>query len=484
MKLVCPHCNETFELSASQQTALMNQIRDAAFNEELSKREKAIESSIDSKYKIQLQEVLAKEHEQSVAAINAKVQEMNDLKLEYNKKNAELQSSIDSINEKKDLELKNAVAKEQAHGQEALRKQTEAAKNNEVSLNRKYAELEAELNSLKQNQNLEINNAVMEERHKQEQILNGKNQEISDLKLQYSQENNSLKSQLQAFQENKNLEVKNAVIEATVKQKDAFALEAKKYQDEIDYYKDLKAKMSTKMIGETLEQHCMAQFNQYRMMAFPNAYFEKDNEVSKSGSKGDFIYREEAEGVELLSIMFEMKNENDTTATKHKNEDFLKELDKDRREKKCEYAILVSLLESDSEFYNNGIVDMSYKYPKMYVIRPQFFIQIIGILRNAALNSLDARLELKQYQDQNIDILAFQTELDKFQKDIGRNYDLASKRFSEAVTEIDKSIEHLQKVRNALVKSEDNLRLIDQKTQKISAGKLTKNSPSLNEQLK
>ncbi|MBR2413898.1 MAG: DUF2130 domain-containing protein [Clostridia bacterium] len=249
--------------------------------------------------------------------------------------------------------------------------------------------------------------------------------------------------------------------------------------EQIEYYKDFKARQSTKMIGESLEQHCMAQFNSIRMTAFPNAYFEKDNDA-RTGSKGDFIYRECGEdGTEFISIMFEMKNEADTTATKHKNEDFFKELDKDRREKGCEYAILVSLLEIDNEFYNNGIVDVSYKYPKMYVIRPQFFIPIITLLRNAARNSLQYRQELQIVRNQQVDILHFEENMNAFKEGFARNYRIASEKFATAIEEIDKTIDHLQKTKAALLSSENNLRLANNKADELSIKKLTRNAPSV-----
>lgn len=249
--------------------------------------------------------------------------------------------------------------------------------------------------------------------------------------------------------------------------------------EQIEYYKDFKARQSTKMVGESLEQHCMAQFNSIRMTAFPNAYFEKDNDA-RTGSKGDFIYRECGEdGTEFISIMFEMKNEADTTATKHKNEDFFKELDKDRREKGCEYAILVSLLEIDNEFYNNGIVDVSYKYPKMYVIRPQFFIPIITLLRNAARNSLQYRQELQIVRNQQVDILHFEENMNAFKEGFARNYRIASEKFATAIEEIDKTIDHLQKTKAALLSSENNLRLANNKADELSIKKLTRNAPSV-----
>ena len=253
----------------------------------------------------------------------------------------------------------------------------------------------------------------------------------------------------------------------------------KSKDEQIEYYKDFKARQSTKMIGESLEQHCLTQFNTLRMTAFPTAYFEKDNDA-RTGSKGDFIFRESDEsGTEFISIMFEMKNEADTTATKHKNEDFFKELDKDRREKHCEYAVLVSLLEIDNEFYNNGIVDVSYKYDKMYVVRPQFFIPIITLLRNAALHSLQYRRELEIVKNQQLDILHFEENMNAFKEGFGRNYRIASEKFRTAVDEIDKTITHLQKIKDALLSSENNLRLANSKAEDLSIKRLTKNAPSV-----
>jgi len=249
--------------------------------------------------------------------------------------------------------------------------------------------------------------------------------------------------------------------------------------EQIAYYRDFKARQSTKMVGESLEQHCLTEFNRIRATAFRNAYFEKDNDA-RTGSKGDFIFRESTEeGTEILSIMFEMKNEMDETATKHRNEDFLKELDKDRREKGCEYAVLVTLLEPDSELYNSGIVDVSYRYPKMYVIRPQFFIPLISILRNAALNAVEYRRQLAVIQNQNIDITNFESEMNDFKDRFNRNYELASRRFKEAIDEIDKTITHLQKTKDALLSSENNLRLANNKAQDLSIKRLTKNNPTM-----
>ena len=265
--------------------------------------------------------------------------------------------------------------------------------------------------------------------------------------------------------------------EKTLKEK--YEGQIKDREDTIERLKDMKAKLSTKMIGETLEQHCETEFNRIRATSFPKAYFEKDND-SRTGSKGDYIFRDLDEAdTEIVSIMFEMKNESDLTATKKKNEDFLKELDKDRNEKQCEYAVLVSLLEPESELYNIGIVDVSHRYPKMYVIRPQFFIQMITLLRNAAMNALKYKTELALVKAQNIDVTNFETELDSFKSGFAKNFDLASKRFQTAIDEIDKSIDHLQKTREALVGTDRNLRLANDKAQDITVKKLTKNNPTM-----
>lgn len=309
-----------------------------------------------------------------------------------------------------------------------------------------------------------------------------------------------LKGELELNKTSTDLAVKNAVqqkettileLESQIKLKnnewelkekslcEKHADEIKRRDDEIAYYKDFKARQSTKMIGESLEQHCETEFNKLRATAFQNAYFEKDNDI-KTGSKGDFIYREYSnDGVEFISIMFEMKNEMDTTATKHKNEDFFKELDKDRKEKNCEYAVLVTMLEADNEYYNSGIVDVSYKYPKMYVVRPQFFIPIITVLRNAALNSLQYRHELELVRNQNIDITHFEEDINDFKDKFSRNFRLASEKFQKAIDEIDKTIDHLQKTKEALLSSENNLRLANNKAEDLTIKRLTKGNPTM-----
>lgn len=333
----------------------------------------------------------------------------------------------------------------------------------EKDLAEKLAQKEAELASAK----AKLENAETE-----------KKLSVTEAVKQIEKERDALANDVKT----KELEKQN--LESTLKQQFATELQSKdaiiKYkEDEIARVKDMKAKLSTKMLGETLELHCETEFNKLRSIAFPKAYFEKDNNA-KSGSKGDYIYKEnDAHGNEIISIMFEMKNENETTATKKKNEDFLKELDKDRIEKKCEYAILVSMLEGENEFYNMGIVDVSHRYPKMFVVRPQFFIQIITLLRNAALNAMQYKAELALVRSQNIDITNFEEKVNKFKEGFARNYDLASRKFHEAIDGIDKTIKELEKTKAALLSSENNLRLANEKTEDLTIKKLTHNNPTM-----
>lgn len=296
---------------------------------------------------------------------------------------------------------------------------------------------------------------------------------VSEAVAKVEKERDQLASDLKA----KDAETK--LLETSLKEK--FAAELKSKDEMIAYYKDMKAKMSTKMVGETLEQHCEIEFERLRATGFQRAEFGKDNDA-RTGSKGDYIYREcDENGNELISIMFEMKNENDETATKHKNEDFLKELDKDRNEKKCEYAVLVSMLEAESELYNSGIVDKSHRYPKMYVIRPQFFIPMITILRNAAQNAMEYKSELALVRAQNIDVAGFEERIEEFKEGFARNYNLASKKFKTAIEEIDKTIDHLQKTKENLLSSENNLRLANNKAEDLTIKRLTRGNPTMRE---
>lgn len=364
----------------------------------------------------------------------------------------ELEYRAKDLAEKKETDLKLVrMEQEKKLGEIITSKDSELAKKD-----RMIEQLKMQIAGEKTERELAVSKAVQQK----EKELSEKQTEITKLKGQIS-----------------NTEAQSKLKEQSLKEQYEDRLKLK--DEQIEYYKDFKARQSTKMVGESLEQHCMNQFNSIRMTAFPNAYFEKDNDA-RSGSKGDFIFREAgADGTEFISIMFEMKNEMDETATKHKNEVFFKELDKDRRQKNCEYAVLVSLLEIDNELYNNGIVDVSYKYEKMYVIRPQFFIPMITLLRNAALNSLQYKQELQVVKNQQIDILHFEENMNAFKEGFARNYRIASDRFKTAIDEIDKTITHLQKTKDALLSSENNLRLANNKADDLSIKKLTKNAPAV-----
>lgn len=363
----------------------------------------------------------------------------------------ELRRREEGLAGKQESELRLLKLEQKQEYDAALaKKETEIQK-----LDRLIAELRAQISGTETEKKLAVAEVVSEK----DRELSEKTTEITALKSQLANKATENELKEQALQKQ---------YEEKLKMKD----------EQIEYYKDFKARQSTKMIGESLEQHCLNQFNALRMTAFPNAYFEKDNDA-RTGSKGDFIFREAADGVEFISIMFEMKNEMDETATKHRNEDFLKELDKDRREKKCEYAVLVSLLEIDNELYNNGIVDVSYRYEKMYVIRPQFFIPMITLLRNAALNSLQYRRELELARHQQVDILRFEENMNTFKEGFARNYRIASDKFKTAIDEIDKTITHLQKTKEALLSSENNLRLANNKAEDLSIKRLTKNAPTV-----
>ena len=342
------------------------------------------------------------------------------------------------------------MKQEQTHQNDLIQKDQQLLKKDQ-----ELAELRAKLESSETAKKLAVEEAL----HNAERKMSEKDSKI--VQLQGELQNQASAAELQ----------KNNLIAQHEK-------ELAYKDEEIERYKDFKLRQSTKMIGESLEQHCMDEFNKLRMTAFPDAYFEKDNDA-RTGSKGDFIFRDYEDGIEFISIMFEMKNEADTTATKHKNEDFFKELDKDRNEKKCEYAVLVSMLESDSELYNNGIVDVSYKYPKMYVVRPQFFIPLITLLRNAARNSLGYQQELQVVRNQQLDIQNFEANMNDFKDKFAYNYRLASDKFKKAIEEIDKTIDHLQKTKDALLSSENNLRLANNKAEDLSIKKLTKNAPSV-----
>ena len=429
-EIKCPHCQTVFTIDENSYADIVSQVRNKEFAEDVHKQLEF------AKKQFETEKALAKEQEKRL----------------YDEERANFEQKILSL----ELALKNADVKEEKNVQEALFKKE-----------KEFNALQSELEQLKQQlqfKEVELSQKFQEDIHAKERM-------ILELKQEKELQQKEQEVQQTALKEKYELELRS--------KKDQFELELKAKDEAIAFYKDFKAKQSTKMVGESLEQHCEIEFNRLRMTAFPRAEFGKDNDA-KTGSKGDYIYREYDEnGIEILSIMFEMKNENDETATKKKNEHFFKELDKDRHEKQCEYAILVSLLESDNELYNTGIVDVSYQYPKMYVVRPQFFIPIITLLRNAALNSLQYKQELALMRDQHIDITHFEEDLETFKKGFARNYELASKKFQSAIDEIDKTIKSLEKTKAALLSSENNLRLANNKAEDLTVKKLVKNNPTM-----
>ena len=429
-EIKCPHCQTVFTIDENSYADIVSQVRNKEFAEDVHKQLEF------AKKQFETEKALAKEQEKRL----------------YDEERANFEQKILSL----ELALKKADVKEEKNVQEALHQKE-----------KEFSALQAELDQLKQ----QLQFKEVELSQKFQEDLHAKERTILELKQEKELQQKEQEVQQTALKEKYELELRS--------KKDQFELELKAKDEAIAFYKDFKAKQSTKMVGESLEQHCEIEFNRLRMTAFPRAEFGKDNDA-KTGSKGDYIYREYDEnGIEILSIMFEMKNENDETATKKKNEHFFKELDKDRHEKQCEYAILVSLLEADNELYNTGIVDVSYQYPKMYVVRPQFFIPIITLLRNAALNSLQYKQELALMRDQHIDITHFEEDLETFKKGFARNYELASKKFQSAIDEIDKTIKSLEKTKAALLSSENNLRLANNKAEDLTVKKLVKNNPTM-----
>lgn len=426
----CPKCGEVFQVDEAGYAAIVKQVRDREFNKEINERQAQLEQ--DKRASVQLAQAEAKnELQQRLAEKDALLSEASakydNVVAQAKFKIADLKAQLDSKDAEKELAVRDALS----------------AKDVEI------ARLRSQLSAGEEAKKFAVQDA-----------LSKKEVEITRLHGELEAKENEFIIREQG--------IKNAY-ESQLKNKDEI----------IGYYKDLKAKMSTKMVGESLEQHCRTQFDSLRATGFRNAYFEKDNDA-RTGSKGDFIFRDyDEDGTEFISIMFEMKNEADCTATKHRNEDFFKELDKDRREKNCEYAVLVSLLEAESELYNAGIVDVSHRYEKMYVIRPQFFVPMITLLRNAALNSLDYKKELATVRNQNIDIANFEAQMNDFKDKFGKNYRLASEKFRKAIEEIDKTIDHLQKTREALLSSENNLRLANNKAEDLSIKRLTKNNPTM-----
>lgn len=451
-EIICPHCNKAFKIDEAGYANILKQVRDGEFEQQLHDRLELAEQ--DKWNAIELAEAkIANELQKATAAKDTQIQDLK-AKLDAGEvaRRLAVTEALSAVEKERDAianELEQTKREQQAASQLAemnllneLQKAT-ATKDSEIQ------NLKAKLDSMAIEKKLAINEAVGA----------------------VEKERDELKGGLERAELAKQLAEKSL--------KDKYETQIKDRDDAIERLRDMKARLSTKMVGETLEQHCETEFNRIRSTAFPRAYFEKDND-SRGGSKGDYIFRDLDEaGTEIVSIMFEMKNESDETATKKRNEDFLKELDKDRSEKGCEYAVLVSLLEPDSELYNIGIVDVFHRYPKMYVVRPQFFIPIITLLRNAAMNSLQYKSELALVKSQNIDITNFETELETFKGAFAKNYDLASKRFQTAIDEIDKSIDHLQKTKEALLGTDRNLRLANDKAQDVTIKKLTRGNPTM-----
>ena len=436
-EIKCPSCGKVFQIDESDYSKIVSQVRDAEFSKEMNYRVQHYEQEKKDAISLAKAEVERTQSELLTKTKEQLTKEISDKDAEI----ANLMARIERFELEKSIAVKNA---------EEAKDETISEKDSEIS------QLKAEQSQWDAEKKL----ALSEAENKKIEEIGAKDREISDLKAKMEQEKTALKGEQDSMK---------IQYEAQLKAKD----------DEVEFYKNFKAKQSTKMIGESLERYCEDEFNKIRPAGFQNAYFEKDNEISSSGSKGDYIFRDSEDGIEYVSIMFEMKNEADQTATKHKNEDFFKELDKDRNEKGCEYAVLVSMLEPDSDLYNTGIVDVSYRYPKMYVIRPQFFIPIITLIRNTSRNSLQYKQELSVIRNQNIDISNFEDNMNTFKEGFERNYRLASDKFAKAIEEIDKTIDHLQKVKEGLIGSERNLRLANDKAQDLSIKKLTKNNPTM-----
>ena len=424
-ELICPNCGKPFRVDEADYAAILNQVRGNEFNAEVDRRIKELHKQYEAEEKLRSANAYRKHQDE----IFQKDKELSGKDTEI----ARLKAQIDAFNERKKFEIQEALT----------------GRDTEI------ASLKAAIDKGKSD--LQI--AVMQEQQRSKDALQKKDVEIAGLKADAEVEKSRTSLHEKSIREDYENKLRVA-------------------QEQIDYYKDLKTRMSTKMVGETLEAHCSTIFNGEMRPMFPYAYFEKDNDAS-GGSKGDFIFRDYEDGTEYISIMFEMKNEMDETATKHKNEDFFKKLDADRNAKGCEYAVLVSLLEPDSELYNGGIVDVSYRYPKMYVIRPQFFKSMITLLVNAAKKTVEYKRELALAKSQSVDVTNFEAQLLSFKDAFGRNYRLASEKFKTAIDEIDKSIQHLQKIKDALIGSENNLRLANDKADNLTIKKLTRGNPTM-----
>lgn len=451
-EIICPHCGKAFKIDEAGYADILKQVRDSEFEQQLHERLELAEQ--DKRNAVELATTkVASELQKASAAKDSEIQELK-AKLDAGEvlRKLAVTEALSTVEKERD-----ALANEL---EQARRERESAAKLAEANLLNELQKAAATKDA-----------AIQELTFKLDAIEVAQKLAISEAVGRVEKERDELRSGLERAELEKQLAEKLL--------KDKYETQIKDRDDAIERLRDMKARLSTKMVGETLEQHCETEFNRIRATAFPRAYFEKDNDA-RSGSKGDYIFRDADEaGTEIVSIMFEMKNENDRTATKNRNEEFLKELDKDRTEKGCEYAVLVSLLEPDNDLYNTGIVDVSHRFPKMYVVRPQFFIPIITLLRNAATNSLKYKSELALVKAQNIDITKFETELETFKAAFARNYDLASGHFQKAIAEIDKSIDHLQKTKDALLGTDRNLRLANDKAQDVTIKKLTRGNSTM-----
>ncbi len=446
-ELKCPHCGQVFQVDEADYASIVSQVKNAEFDAEVERRL----GELNERHKAEQELATAKTEQNYQTQLNKKQLELGALEAEMERLKTEATSRLELIKGEKDAEI--AQLKSQLERIEA-QKQGEL----NLALSEKDKTI-ARLNATIEQNAAKLQLAVMEERTKAQQEVQDKEKEITQLRSDAE------------------LEKREAKIHEAALLK-SHEEELRRKQELVDYYKDLKTRMSTKMVGETLEQHCSIEFEQYIRPMMPNAYFEKDNDAAE-GSKGDFIFRDSEDGTEYISIMFEMKNEMDTTTTKHKNDDFLKKLDEDRKKKGCEFAVLVSLLEADNDLYNNGIVNKSHMYPKMYVIRPQFFVPFINLLVQTSKKSLEYKKQLILAQSKEVDVTNFENQLEDFKEKFGRNFRLASEKFHTAIDEIDKTIDHLQKVRKALVGSEDNLRLANDKAEGLTIRKLTYKNPTM-----
>ncbi len=450
--IICPSCDKAFKIDETGYADILKQVRDDEFNQQLHERLELAE-----KEKLNAVELAKSE----VGSAMQKATAAKDTEIQA------LKARLDTGEVSTKLAVTEALGRIEKERDALVNELKQAKRDKQTAETLAATQLARELQDTAANKDKEIQTlkAKLDTTQLEQRVA------LTDAVSAVEKERDELKSGL------KNAEFQQQLAETSLK--DKYETQIKDRDYEIERLRDMKARLSTKMVGETLEMHCDTEFNRIRATAFPRAYFEKDNDA-RLGSKGDYIFRDvDAAGTEIVSIMFEMKNENDTTATKKKNEDFLRELDKDRVEKGCEYAVLVSLLEPDSELYNTGIVDMFYRYPKMYIVRPQFFLPIITLLRNASMKSLEYKRELALVKAQSVDITNFEDDLDSFKTAFARNYDLASKKFKTAIDEIDKSIDHLQKTKDALLSTDRNLRLANDKSQDVTIKKLTRRNPTM-----